>query len=166
MKRRMLAVAALTSLAAAGPIAAAQGQTSNSKTLTNVVFGGVAAQGYPVVIQLSKTGKKVVTATIGIEMKCSTPGDLTVPDTFKNLTVSSTGKFSAKYGPAEVPADPATGVSKIIVSGFITGTVNRAKTSIKGTWNAKLVAINAADPTGATVLDTCDSGSVNYTAKN
>jgi hypothetical protein len=166
MKRRMLAVATLASLAAVGPIAAAQGAAPKSKTLADVVFGGVAAQGYPVVIELSKTAKKVVSATIGIEMKCVTPGDITVPDTFKNLPISSAGKFSSAYGPTEVPGDPGSGVSKIIVSGFITGKLNRLRTSIKGTWNAKVIAISAADPTGATVLDTCDSGSVSYTAKN
>jgi hypothetical protein len=167
MQRRMLAVAAMASLVAVGPIASsAQGATSKSKTLSNVVFGGVAAQGYPVVLTLSKTAKKVVTATIGIEMKCQTPGDITIPDTFKNLAIDSAGKFSASYGPEEVPADPASGVSKIIASGSITGKLNKLKTSIKGTWNAKVIAISAADPTGATVLDTCDSGQVAYTAKN
>ncbi len=166
MKRRMLAVATLAALAVAGPVAIAQGATSKSKTLTDVVFGGVAAQGYPVVIELSKSAKKVVTATIGIEMKCLTPGDITVPDTFKNLTINSSGKFSSAYGPTDVPGDPSVGILKIVVSGSITGTLNKARTRIKGTWNAKVVAISAADPTGATVLDSCDSGKVNYTAKN
>ena len=166
MQHRMLAVAALATIAAAAPLAAAQGATtSKAKVTQGVFYGGVTAAGYPVVIQLSKTGKKVVKATIGLELTCTTPGDVTLPDTFKNLPISSTGKFSYTYGPEEVVGDPATGVSKVQVSGSITGKVNQAKTRVNGTWNQKIVAFSAADPTGATILDTCDSGVVSYTAK-
>jgi hypothetical protein len=168
MQRRMLAVAALASVAAVVPITSAQGATAKSKTLTDVVFGGVTAQDYPVVIELSKSAKKVVKATIGIELKCAAPGgDITVPDVFKDLPISSTGKFSYSYGPQEVPStDPTSPVSKVILSGSITGKLNKARTKITGTWNAKIIAISAADPTGNTILDTCDSGSLKYTAKN
>jgi hypothetical protein len=167
MQHRMLAIAALAAIAAALPIAAAQGATASSKKkiAQGYFYGGITAAGYPVVIQLSKTGKKVVQATIGIELKCQTPGDVTLPDSFKNLPISAAGKFSYTYGPEEVVGDPATGVSKIQVSGYITGTVNRAKTRVKGTWNQKIVAFSAADPTGATILDTCDSGVVSYKAE-
>jgi hypothetical protein len=162
----MLAVAALAAVAAAAPIAAAQGATaSKSKIVQGVFYGGVTAAGYPVVIQLSATGRKVVRATIGLELKCVTPGDITLPDSFKNIPVSKTGRFSHTYGPEEVAADPTTGVLKIQVSGSISGTVNKAKTRVKGTWTQKIVAFSAADPTGATVSDTCDSGVVNYTAR-
>ena len=69
MQRRMLAVAALAAVAATGPIAAAEGAAS-AKAAKNFVFGGVTSSGYPVVIKLSKTGKQVVRATIGLELKC------------------------------------------------------------------------------------------------
>ena len=166
MKHRMLAVAAVAGVAAAAPIAGAQGATtSTARIAQGLVYGGVTAAGYPVVIELSKTGRKVVNATMGIELKCVTPGDLTLPDSFKNLPVSKAGKFSHTYGPEEAPGDAATGVSKFQISGAITGTVNKAKTRVKGTWNLKIVAFSAADPTGATILDTCDSGVVNYKAE-
>lgn len=166
MQHRMLAVAALAAVTAAVPLAAAQGATSSrAKVVQGVFYGGVTAAGYPVVVQLNATGRKVVRATIGLELRCATPGDITLPDSFKNIPVSRTGRFSHSYGPEEVAADPATGVSKVQVSGSITGTVNKARTRVKGTWNQKIIAISAADPTGATVLDTCDSGVVNYTAR-
>ncbi len=170
MQHTMLGVAALAAVSVAAPITAAQGATSSrARVAQGVFYGGVIAAGYPVVIQLSATGRKVVRATIGLDLKCTTPGDITLPDTFTNLPVSRrTGKFSFSYGPVtpQEPPDPASGVSKLEISGSITGTVNRARTRIKGTWNQKVVAYSAADPTGATILDTCDSGVVNYTARN
>jgi hypothetical protein len=165
MQRRMLAVAALATVAAAGPIAAAEGAASKSKVSPSFVYGGVTSSGYPVVIRLSRTGKQVVRATIGLELKCQTPGDLTLPDYFEKLPVKA-GKFGVTYGPVEIPGDAATGVSKVVVSGSIKGRVNQARTQIKGTWSQQVVAYSAADPTGATVLDTCDSGAVSFTADN
>ena len=166
MQHRMLAAAALAAVSVAAPIAAAQGATSSrAKVVQGVFYGGVTASGYPVVIQLSATGRKVVRATIGLELKCQTPGDITLPDAFKDIAVSrTTGRFAHSYGPEEIAADPATGVSKIQVSGSITGTVNKAKTRVKGTWSQKIVAFSAADPTGATILDTCEAV-VSYTAR-
>ncbi len=102
-------------------------------------------------------------ATIGLELKCQTPGDLTLPDFFENLPVVGR-KFGVTYGPQEIAGDPATGVSKIVVSGSITGQVNKKRTQIKGTWSQTIVAYSAADPTGATVLDTCSTGTIRYTA--
>jgi hypothetical protein len=165
MQGRMLAVATLATVAATAPITAAEGAASKAKVAQSFVYGGVTATGYPVVIRLSRNGKQVVRATIGLELKCQTPGDLTLPDDFTKLAITG-GKFGASYGPQEVPGDPATGVSKIVISGSITGRVNKAHSQIKGTWSQKVVAYSAADPTGATVLDTCDSGVVSYTADN
>jgi hypothetical protein len=167
MQRRMLSIAALATLALAAPIGAAQGATaSKSKIARGLVYGGVTASGFPVVIELSKTATKVVRATIGLELTCQVPGgDLTLPDSFTDLAISKSGRFSYSYGPEEVAGDPGTPVSKVQVFGSITGTVNKAKTRVKGTWNQKVVAYSAADPTGATVLDTCDSGVVTYSAK-
>jgi hypothetical protein len=161
MQRRMLAVAALASLAVAGPAALAQ-----AATLTHTVFGGVTAQDYPVVIQLSKTAKKVVRADIGLDLKCGMPPDITIPDGVKDVPVSAAGKFAAEQPVTRIPADPALGVPAFDVSAKLTGRVNKARTQIKGTWQRKVVIYNPADPTGAGILDTCDTGPLNFTAKN
>jgi hypothetical protein len=57
-------------------------------------------------------------------------------------------------------------VPAIDVSASLTGTVNKARTQIKGTWQRKVVIYNPADPTGVAILDTCDTGVLRYTAKN
>lgn len=169
MQRRMLAVATLAALSVAGPVAAAQGAASKSKVTQGVVYGAVTSQGYPVTIKLSKTGRKVVRATIGIDLKCQIPPDITLPDDVKNISVSAAGKFSAEQAPERIttPPDPTTGaVITLEVSAKLTGQVNRARTRIKGTWQRKVVIFNPADPTGVAVLDTCDSGVLRFTAEN
>ena len=59
------------------PITAAQGAASRSKVTQGVVYGAVTAQGYPVVIKVSKTGRKIVRATVGLDLKCQVPPDIT-----------------------------------------------------------------------------------------
>jgi hypothetical protein len=166
MQRRMLAVAVLATVAATIPIAAAQAAASSKTSVAQgFVYGGVTASGFPVVIQLSKSGKKVALASIGLDLKCQTPGgDLMLPDSFKNISIAG-GKFASTYGPQDVPGDAASPISKLVVTGRITGKVNKARTTVTGTWSQRVVAIAASDPTGATILDTCDSGVVRYTAK-
>ena len=169
MQRRMLAAAALASLSVAGPVAAAQG-ASASKVTQGVVYGAVTSQDYPVVIKLSKTGRKVVRATIGMDLQCQIPPNITIPDDVKNIPVSAAGKFGAEQLPEKIvtPADPASGTPAITieVSAKLTGRVNKARTSIKGTWQRKVVIYNPADPTGVAIADTCDSGPLNFTATN
>ena len=107
MQRRMLAVATLAALSVAGPVAAAQGAASKSKVTQGVVYGAVTSQGYPVTIKLSKTGRKVVRATIGLDLKCQIPPDITLPDDVKDISVSAAGKFTAEQRRSASPR-PAT----------------------------------------------------------
>lgn len=160
MKRRMLAVAALASLGIAGPVALADGATIGT------VFGGVTAQEYPVVFQLSKTGRKIVRADIGLDIKCAMPPDIQIPDGVKNIPVSAAGKFTAEQVVTRVPADLANGVPAIDVSAKLTGRVNKARTQITGTWQRKIVLYDPADPTTTKVYDTCDTGVLRFTARN
>ena len=160
MKRRMLAVVALASLAGAGPVALASGATIGT------VFGGVTAQEYPVVIQLSKTGRKVVRADIGLDVKCAMPPDIQLPDGVKNIPVSAAGRFTAEQALTRVPADLANGVPAFDVSAKLVGRVNKARTQITGTWQRKLVLYDPADPTTTKVYDTCDTGVLRFTARN
>lgn len=167
MQHRMLAVAALASVAAAGPIAGAQGASSKTGVTQGVVFGAVTSQGFPVVIKIGKTkGKDVVKrATIGLDLKCQMPPDITIPDDVEEIPMTK-GKFAAEQAPQVIPADPTTGVPKLEVSAKLTGQMNARRTQIKGTWQRKVVIYNPTDPTGTAILDTCDTGVLNYTARN
>ena len=126
----------------------------------------MTAQDYPVVIQLSKTGRKVVRADIGLDLKCQIPPDITIPDGVKNIPVSAKGKFSAEQPVTRIPASPATGIPALDISAKLTGTVNKARTRIKGTWQRKVVIYDPNDPTGVAVVDTCDTGVLKFTLTN
>lgn len=158
MQRRMLAVAALASLAVAGPVAIARAATT-----PHVVFGAVTTQGYPIVIKLAKSGRQVVRATIGLDLVCQKPPNITIPDDVTKIAVSATGRFTAEQPVTHIPADPTTMIPALDVSAKLTGRVNRARTEIKGTWQRKIVIYDVADPTK--VFDTCDTGPLRFTAK-
>ncbi len=166
MPRRIVTVAVLAAFAVAGPIAVAQGASSKSKVARGVVFGAVTAQDFPVVIELSKTGRKIVRASIGLDLKCGTPDvSLTIPDGVTNVPVSAAGKFIAEQPVTRSPAAP-DGTPAFDYSATFKGTVNKARTRIKGSWQRKLVLYNPADPTATQVLDSCDTGVLSFTAKN
>jgi isopentenyl phosphate kinase len=169
MQRTILAVAALAAGAIAAPVTAAQG--SAGSVAQDVVYGGVTGavgelQGYPVVLELNKAGTKVVSADIVLDLACQVPPDATgYGDRYKNIKIAK-GRFASTFGPERVAADPAKGTGALDVSGAIAGRVNKARTKITGTWSYKIVYYDPADPTGAAVKDTCDSGPVKFSAKN
>jgi len=164
--QRILTIAALATLAIAVPAAATSAATKpKPKPAPHVVFGAVTSQGYPVVVELSKTGRKVVNATIGLEVKCQMPPDITLPDTFTNMTISKTGKFKGVVPLTRLPADPATGQPAIDVTASVSARVNKARTRITGTWQRRIVIYDLTDPTGVKVFDTCDTGPLRFTAK-
>ncbi|HEY1539953.1 MAG TPA: hypothetical protein VGF63_11185 [Solirubrobacteraceae bacterium] len=168
MQRRILAVAVLASFAftiSSAPSGAATKSASKAKVAPGVVFGDVTKTGYGVVIELSKTGRKVVTAAIGLELVCGMPPNINLPDGFKDIAISKAGKFSSSLPVTRIPADPSTGQPAIDVSASIKGQLNKAKTSIAGTWQRRVVIYDPTDPTGVAVYDTCDSGAVKFRAK-
>lgn len=168
MQRRILAVAVLASLAVAASVAssgAAAKSSSKSKAAPGVVFGAVTKTGYGVVIELSKTGRKVVNAAIGLELVCGMPPNINLPDGFTNIAISKGGKFSSSLPVTRIPADASTGQPAIDVSASIKGQLNKARTRIAGTWRRKVVIYDPTDPTGVAVYDTCDSGAVRFRAK-
>ena len=167
MQRRILAIAVLTALAIAGPVAASGATTKKKAPSTPaaaVVFGTVTKQGYPVIIELSKSAKKVVRAAIGLELMCGNPPNITLPDAFTNMTISKAGKFADALPTTRVPADPSIGLPAVDVSASISGRLNKARSSIKGKWTRKVVIYEPSDPTAVAIQDTCQT-TVNFTAK-
>jgi hypothetical protein len=167
MQRRILAVAALTALAIGGPVAASGAATKKKTTpapAPAVVFGTVTKQGYPVVVELSKSAKKVVRAAIGLELQCGIPPNITLPDAFTNMKISKAGKFADALPTTRVPADPSIGLPAVDVSASISGQLSKSKTSIKGTWQRKVVIYEPSDPTGVAIQDTCET-TVKFTAR-
>ena len=122
------------------------------------VFGGTTAQDFPVVIETSKNGRTVTKATIAIRLTCTSGSTVTLPDGYRRIPVTKKRKFSVGFGPTTQRNDDGTSTD---FEGTISGTFNKARTSVSGTWTFKGTDHDAA---GA-VTDTCDSGSVTFKAK-
>lgn len=122
------------------------------------VYGGVTAQGFPVVIETAKNGRKVANATVGIRLTCTSGAIFAVPDDYRALSVTKKRKFSVSFGPVTNRNDDGTTTD---VEGSMRGTFNKARTKVSGKWSLKATDHAAS---GA-VTDTCDSGSVSWKAK-
>ena len=76
------------------------------------------------------------------------------------------GQVQRRAARTRIPASPATGIPALDISAKLTGTVNKARTRIKGTWQRKVVIYDPNDPTGVAVVDTCDTGVLKFTLTN
>lgn len=142
--------------------AAARPEHGSSRATTasagGTVYGGDTAQDFPVVIETSKNGRKVVQATIAIRLTCTSGGAFTLPDGYGGMSVSKKRKFRTSFGPVTNRNDDGTTTD---FEGTISGAFNKSRTKASGTWSLKATDHDAA---GA-ITDTCDSGSVRWTAK-
>ena len=122
------------------------------------VYGGVTSQDFPVVIQTNRNGRKVTDAMIAIRANCTSGGFVVLPDGYRDVSVSKKRKFSASFGPTTERNDDGTTTD---LEGSISGSFNKARTKASGKWSFKATEHDAA---GA-VTDTCDSGSIRWTAQ-
>jgi hypothetical protein len=150
----VIAVSPLT--AAAGPRHA--GSRATTAGAGGTVYGGATAQDFPVVIETTKNGRKVVKAMIGIDLTCTSGDEFSVPDKYTALSVSKKRKFGVSLGPATFRNDDGTTTD---IEQSMSGAFNKARTTVSGKWSVKLTE---RDASGA-VTDTCGSGSVSWTAK-
>jgi hypothetical protein len=109
------------------------------------------------VVEVSTDGRRVVRATTALDIKCGSQNAV-IGDAFVQLPLSKSGRFRGSYGPVRV--DNADG-SFDVVTGSMTGASNRARTKLSGTWRLIDVEHDAA----GNVTNTCDSGTVHWTAK-
>ena len=123
------------------------------------VFGGVSAQGFPVVIDTSKNGRKIVDSTIAIRLTCTSGGVVVLPDGYRNVSVSKKGKFSVSFGPVTTRNDDGTTTD---FEGSVSGAFNKPRTKVSGKWTFKGTDHDAA---GA-VTDTCEAANVSWSAKH
>ena len=128
-----------------------------SGAAAGAVYGGVTDDGFGLVVEANKSRSKIVRMATGLKLNCTSGGSFNVPDGWNRLRVKKS-KFSATFGPVTNPNEDGT---SIVLEGAVSGKFNRSKTTLSGTWSLKLTA---HDATGA-VVDTCDSGTINWTAK-
>jgi hypothetical protein len=122
------------------------------------VYGGASSQDFPVVIQTTRNGRRVTDARIAIRATCASGGSVVLPDGYRDMAVSKKRKFSASFGPTTQRNDDGTTTD---FEGSISGSFNKARTKASGKWSFKATDHDAA---GA-VTDTCDSGSISWSAR-
>jgi hypothetical protein len=161
-KRRRAAVLA-TALFGIMPVLASAAPRADgapariSAPAAGVVYGGVTGDGFGLMVETNKSRSKIVRMATGLELKCTSGDSFYMPDSWGKLAVKK-GKFRATYGPETQSMDSGGTVD---IEGAVTGKFNRSKTRISGTWSLRGTE---HDTTGA-VTDTCDSGTIHWTAK-
>jgi hypothetical protein len=109
-------------------------------------------------IEVNRTRRRVVQAVIGLRLTCTSGLLPSLPDRWINLPVNRQRKFSARFGPENRRNPDGTSFDS---QGNISGTFNRARTKVSGKWRLTITDYDAA---GA-VIDTCDSGTLSWSAK-
>ena len=152
-----LAVAAGPADGATKPRHLSAHSAASAKAPSGAVFGGITPQSWPVVVALNKARTRVDQVVIGVDMTCTSGDSFGTSDGFQALKLSKKGRFSTTFGPERIDAGgvPADVESKVI------GRMSNNRGSMRGIWSLK---ITVYDPTGMTVLDTCESGVVSWTA--
>ena len=153
-KGTMLTCAALAAVLAAATAAPAGSATPAP---SGVVFGGATQQDWPVVVALNKARNRVDRVVIGLDMTCASGDTFSTNDGFQRIRLSRKGRFSAGVGPQRIDAGgtPADVESKVI------GRMGKRRSTMRGVWSLK---VTFYDQAGATVVDTCESGLVRWSA--
>lgn len=119
------------------------------------VLGGLTSQGFPVLVEVSRSGRQVKRIVAGLRMHCGQDGRITEPERWLRLPVSRRGAFRASY--RDSFSDQG---AQVTVSDSLVGKVNARRTAVSATWRLTMVV---REPNGT--VDSCDSGNVRVTAR-
>jgi hypothetical protein len=159
--RRLGLVIAVPLLILAAPVAASArpGVVPHARGAASAgaVYGGFTGQGFPVIVEMNKSRRRVVRIGIGIRMTCTSGGGFAVADRYDDVKVSKTGRFSSSFRDTNRNDDGTT----FDREGSISGRLNKARTKISGRWSVK---VTDHDLAGA-VTDTCDASNISWSAK-
>jgi hypothetical protein len=122
------------------------------------VVGGVTTQGWPIVIEVDRNGRRVVRVVVGMDLKCTSAGQDSFPYRFEKLRIADSGRFSTAFPPQTQRLQDGTTRD---YSGGISGRFNTASTGASGSWHFKE---SFYDATGA-VSDTCQAADIRWSAK-
>ncbi len=125
---------------------------------TGHVLGGVTAQGWPIVIELNRTGRQIGQALVGMDLKCTSGDQDSFPYSFRRVSITKQGRFRYSFTPQTQRLPDGTTED---YAGGISGQLNRTGTTASGRWQFKETFY---DNTGA-LSDTCESSNVGWSAK-
>src|SRR4051812_35858581 len=125
--------------------------TALAQPRTGKIFGGVTAQGWPVVFELEANGRSVKRATIGLVLRCTSSSSVADHDAYRRFPLTRTGRYAQRFGPPPVGTPTPQGPT-VAFSGSLTGRVTGSR--ITGVWRYQRVDTDAV----GNVTDSCDSG--------
>src|SRR4051794_39376250 len=102
---------------------------------------GLSSQQQPVIVRLNADGTAGGRALTTLHFSCTSGSHFYQPDEFRSLRLSSLRHFRASFTLAPQTVDPTTSA---VLSGSITGQVDRAHSRASGTWRQTLVFSNPA----------------------
>src|SRR3954471_4544748 len=123
----------------------------------DVTFGGRTSAKWPVMVQLSRDGRRVAYAVAAWTARC-TDGVLADNEEFSRSPVSAGRKFSRSYDTGNYQDGSVT----VRFAASITGKINKRRSRITGTVRVMSSVRDAANG----VDETCDTGTVKYVAIN
>jgi hypothetical protein len=119
-----------------------------------VTYGGMTSAKWPVMVQLSRDGRKVTYALAAWATHC-TDGSYSDTEEFEQIPISASGKFATSYDTGDYQQDSAT----VRYAASIKGKLNRRRSKIAGTVRVMLSVKDSANG----VDYTCDTGTIKYT---
>jgi hypothetical protein len=143
-------------LTLAAPSGGATHQARAAAT-AGLVYGGVTSKDDPVIVEFNRSKRRVVRIVIALTFSCTSGDALNYSSRFVGVKVSKKGRFSGSSSDTTRNADGST--TDYAVS--MRGALNRARTKVTGRWTEKATYFDAS----AHVTDTCDTGSLAWTAK-
>jgi hypothetical protein len=129
---------------------------ATTSRLTPVSFGGTTKQDMPIVVQISKNGKRIVQAVSVLEVSNQQSEWMLLPDKYTGIKVKAR-HFAKSWGPYSQTLDDG---STAILSGSCDGTFAKSGAKVSGTWTYQVVLRDA----NGTITSTYDSGNVHWTA--
>lgn len=121
------------------------------------MLGGFTAQGWPAVVQLSKDKRRLTVAEVGLLMTCTSGAELALDPYVMRVPVARNGRFHVS---GTIPATSGNPVSITGGSESFSGSLNRLRSTLSGTWQLHL-DFQATDGSS----DHCDSGPVKLAAR-
>jgi len=122
---------------------------------TTTTFGALTSQDWPLVAQLTLDRRLVARIEVGLEEKCTSGVTIFLPPSDKAIPINRGGAFSDSFEGGPTVLGEGDTVS---YSDQLRGKLNRTRTRITGTWHERTVFTHAGQS------DTCDSGTVSFTA--
>jgi hypothetical protein len=118
------------------------------------IWGGLTSQGWPVVVEIPKSEKRVRLGLVALRMSCTSGAVFAQMAGVGNLAIGAAGNVGRTRS---ISAQPGSGASLTGGSVSFAARLNRQGLTMSGTWHLHLDYLLSSGQT-----DHCDSGTVRF----